>query len=76
MAKKKNHGLPDEVLVQWYGDKSAYDPRQTYLIANEDDAAANDADCGENEPGSRVGVYKLVDVVKIEKDEKFTRKRM
>ncbi len=73
MAKKTRAVLfPDEMFVQQYGYGES-----SYWIANDDEAGAEGSDTGSSphNGGERVGVYKLVGVVSIKKNETFTRSK-
>ena len=67
MARK----FPQEVLVQWSDDAGETGKADTpWLIANDNDAGAT------GYPANRVGVYKLVEVVRIEATTNYKRVRV
>lgn len=71
--------LPGIVYVQWYKDKNDGEPKSkgTYLNAESSETGAVDQDCGAFDSGERVGVYRLVEVMKLtELPRKVTRKRV
>ena len=62
MASKR-YKFPKEVLIQHFDD----DGGDIFLHAFKDDEDALDSDLGHNTAGAQVGVYRLVDVVRITK---------
>jgi hypothetical protein len=72
MAKKKE--FPKEIFVQWSDEAGEGDGSLEYLLANSTEAEAVNFERG----GHRVGVYKLVETVRIidQTVPKFVRRKL
>lgn len=75
--KKKRDPFPQEIYAQHNAETSSDGTRATYLSTceTEEEVFDNGGDGVDFEPGERVGVYKLVAVVKMTKKVSVTRKK-
>ena len=65
MAKRMELVFPATIFVQHYIDRDA---DRTFLLANETREAATEAYVGSNEPGERVAIYTLSEVVRLRRE--------